>query len=64
MSKLFKAFHNREQNDFSYVEKVGPSSVVGFWHVKVVTSEDFLKLGKILHVAEDMLEAVKEISKE
>lgn len=56
MTKIFKCFHSREYNNFSYVEKLRPSSCPAFWHVRVVASEDTSKLGKVLHVAEDMIE--------
>lgn len=56
MSKLFKCFHSREFNQFSIVEKIRPSSCPAFWRVKVVESQDRSKIGKVLHVAEDMME--------
>lgn len=60
MTQLFRAYHNREHNDFSIVEKISPSSLPAFWHVKVVESKNKNRIGKVLHVAEDMLEIFKQ----
>lgn len=50
MSKFYKAFSNRETNQFRVVELVTESSVPTFYHVRDVLT------GQVVHVARDMIE--------
>lgn len=55
MTKQFKCYSNREQDQWRIVTLLRPSSVPSFWHVKDV------KTGQAFHAAMDMMEEIKPV---